>query len=116
MKTLTVSVLVGVLSACTVGPNYRRPDIPISEQFRNAPAAHTIADSAWWQAFEDETLNNLIEQALQATMTLLKPWQDWSSNARIGVPDCIRLLGRVTASRTMKNKFSDILVALPTGN
>jgi len=34
MKTLTVSVLVGVLSACTVGPNYRRPDVPISKQFR----------------------------------------------------------------------------------
>jgi len=70
MKTLTVSVLVGVLSACTVGPNYRRPDVPISEQFRNAPAAHTIADSAWWQAFEDETLNNLIEQALQANFDI----------------------------------------------
>jgi len=52
MKTLTVGILVGLLSACTLGPNYRRPDIPISEQFRNAPAVHTIADSAWWQAFE----------------------------------------------------------------
>jgi len=54
MKILTVSVLVGVLSACTVGPNYRRPDVPISEQFRNAPATHVIADSAWWQAFETQ--------------------------------------------------------------
>jgi len=70
MKTLTVSVLVGLLSACTVGPNYRRPDIPVSEQFRNAPATHVIADSAWWQAFEDETLNNLIEQALQANFDI----------------------------------------------
>jgi len=36
----------------------------------NAPATHVIADSAWWQAFEDETLNNLIEQALQANFDI----------------------------------------------
>jgi len=90
--------------------------LTVSEQFRNAPATHVIADSAWWQAFEDETLNNLIEQALQATMTLLKPWLDWNSNVRVGVPNCIRLFGRVAAARTMKDKFSDILLALPVGN
>jgi len=70
MKTLTVAVLAGLLSACAVGPNYRRPDISLSKQFRNAPTAHAVIDSGWWQAFEDDTLNRLVEQALQANLDI----------------------------------------------
>jgi len=70
MKTLTACVLTGMLSACAVGPQYQRPDVPLNERFRNAPSARVAADTTWWQAFEDETLNKLIEQALQVNLDI----------------------------------------------
>lgn len=63
-KLLTVSMLAGLLSACTVGPEYRRAEMSASSFFRNAPDAHAIADSSWWRGFGDATLNDLVEQAL----------------------------------------------------
>jgi len=70
METLTACVLAGMLSACAVGPQYQRPDVPLNERFRNAPPARVAADTTWWQAFEDETLNKLIEQALQVNLDI----------------------------------------------
>src|SRR5262245_52956887 len=60
-------VVALVLSACTVGPNYRRPDYPVPATFRGQPApeaAGSFADVVWWRVFEDETLQGLIRIAL----------------------------------------------------
>ena len=60
------------LGACTVGPNYRRPEYPVPATFRGAPpeAAPSIADLAWWRVFEDEILQQLIRIALQENYDL----------------------------------------------
>lgn len=60
-------VLAALLGACTVGPNYRRPEYPVPPSFRGqgAPEAEpSIADVAWWRIFEDPTLQQLIRAAL----------------------------------------------------
>jgi outer membrane protein, multidrug efflux system len=62
---LAVLVLVG----CTVGPDYRRPAVPVPTDFRGrAPDAQgpSVGDLAWWQIFQDETLQALIREALAA--------------------------------------------------
>lgn len=56
-----------VLGGCAVGPNYKRPTINVPANFRNAPAeptTNTLADLAWWEVYQDETLNSLIRTAL----------------------------------------------------
>src|SRR5262249_36437794 len=60
------------LGACTVGPNYRRPEYPVPATFRGAPAeaAPSIAGLAWWRVFEDEILQQLIRIALQENYDL----------------------------------------------
>ena len=60
-----------LLAGCTVGPNYRRPDVPVPPDFRGraveAPAGPaSLGDLAWWQVFQDETLQALIRTALAA--------------------------------------------------
>lgn len=62
--SLAVLSLACLLSACAVGPEYRRPDMPASEKFRNAPSVDVVPDSLWWRGFEDATLNALVDQAL----------------------------------------------------
>jgi outer membrane protein, multidrug efflux system len=58
-----------LLAGCAVGPNYRRPDVPVPPDFRgravDAPAsAQSVGDLAWWEIFQDETLHSLIRAAL----------------------------------------------------
>ena len=57
-----------LLSGCAVGPNYRRPPITAPESVRGqtAPAqAASLADTAWWEIFRDESLQGLIDEALK---------------------------------------------------
>ncbi|MGH7390223.1 MAG: efflux transporter outer membrane subunit [Candidatus Rokuibacteriota bacterium] len=58
-----------LLAGCTVGPDYRRPEMPVPSDFRgrapDAPVSATsIGDLAWWQIFQDEALQGLIRTAL----------------------------------------------------
>jgi len=62
-----------VLHACTVGPDYKRPQYPTPSAFRGQPgaeAAPSVADLGWWRVFEDETLQELIRASLQANYDL----------------------------------------------
>ncbi|HXB75372.1 MAG TPA: efflux transporter outer membrane subunit [Candidatus Acidoferrales bacterium] len=77
---LTVSVLA--LAGCTVGPNYRRPQLALPGDFRGAPPsvpaaapptppnaaapdpAASLADTKWQDLFADPTLNQMVSTAL----------------------------------------------------
>jgi multidrug efflux system outer membrane protein len=60
------------LSACTMGPDYRRPDMPLPTTWRVTPTdAADLANAEWWRAFGDPTLDGLIETALEANQDLL---------------------------------------------
>jgi multidrug efflux system outer membrane protein len=54
------------LSGCMVGPDYQRPSVTPSAQFRGDVIAGTqsIADRKWFEVFEDEVLQELIRIAL----------------------------------------------------
>jgi NodT family efflux transporter outer membrane factor (OMF) lipoprotein len=57
-----------LISACTVGPNYKRPDVATPPQFRGAApassASASLADTKWFDLFQDDTLKQLITTAL----------------------------------------------------
>ena len=66
MRTSPVILALGaLLSACMVGPNYKRPDIdiPASFRFEEANTADT-ANTEWWKQFGDPVLDDLVEDAL----------------------------------------------------
>ncbi|HYJ52232.1 MAG TPA: efflux transporter outer membrane subunit [Allosphingosinicella sp.] len=69
MKTKLMAVTLAALSAgaCTVGPNYERPQVAQPDAFRSqiAPAeANSLADLPWWEVFNDPALQALIGEAL----------------------------------------------------
>ena len=56
-----------VLVGCAIGPNYKRPAVESPAQFRSAPetiSTNSLADFAWWDVYQDETLKALIRTAL----------------------------------------------------
>lgn len=70
MKTnIVVAILAGVLTGCTMGPNYKRPQVNVPDSYRGTadPATETasLADTKWDALFGDETLNGLIRTALE---------------------------------------------------
>jgi multidrug efflux system outer membrane protein len=69
-NTLTVTPnlcrlgLALLLTACTVGPDYQKPDTALPKNWTSAPGRDNIAiEQHWWRRFNDPTLNRLIEQA-----------------------------------------------------
>ena len=68
-QALTIGLVAIFLLGCTVGPNYKRPQIPTPDTYR-APAplppgdAASLADLKWWEVFKDQQLQELIRTAL----------------------------------------------------
>lgn len=54
-----------LIASCAMGPDYRRPLVDTNEQFRVSQIeGESIANLPWWQFLHDETLQQLIAQAL----------------------------------------------------
>lgn len=62
--TLVPFILAG-LSACVAGPDYRRPPVDAPNAFRfEDKEAKNLADTRWWEQFQDPAMNDLIGIAL----------------------------------------------------
>lgn len=68
-----------VLTGCTVGPNYQRPQVAIPTNFRapqatqaplSEPQAASLADLKWFDVFRDAQLQELIKAALASNYDL----------------------------------------------
>ena len=55
-----------ILLGCMVGPNYRRPAVETPPSWRfEEKEAREVANTAWWEQFDDPVLNELIQVALK---------------------------------------------------
>jgi multidrug efflux system outer membrane protein len=63
----TALLLALVLSACKVGKNYQRPEVPLPEQFSGVTTADTssIAGIEWKNFFTDPVLQGLIDKGIK---------------------------------------------------
>ena len=59
-------LIVAALAGCTLGPDYKRPQVAAPAAFQYEPKdAAATADTLWWQQFQDPVLDQLIAEALQ---------------------------------------------------
>lgn len=72
------AIAATLLASCTVGPNYRRPTVPVPPAYRDSTGAgnagaqaQSFADLPWWQIFKDPALQSLIRTALKNNYDLL---------------------------------------------
>ncbi|SPD75592.1 RND efflux system, outer membrane lipoprotein, NodT family [uncultured Desulfobacterium sp.] len=60
-----VCILLLMVMGCAIGPNYKRPGIDMPAKWRfEEKEARDLADTAWWEQFNDPVLNNLVTTAL----------------------------------------------------
>ena len=66
LKFAASLLAAGLLAGCVVGNDYERPAIVLPEKFRfEQIEAHDLANTRWWEQFEDPILNELIQSALE---------------------------------------------------
>ncbi|TLX56069.1 TolC family protein [Stutzerimonas nosocomialis] len=72
MKAFAPALLALALSACAVGPDYRAPETAPANLIHAQAASldRSRFESAWWRQFEDRTLDQLVEQALEENREL----------------------------------------------
>ena len=56
---------LAVIASCAVGPNYKRPAVnsPATFRFDHAATNSASTELAWWEVYQDETLQALIREA-----------------------------------------------------
>lgn len=63
MRPVHVLLAATALAGCTVGPDYVRPEIGLTPEYR-APGPIAASDPRWWRRFGDPVLDQLVEAAL----------------------------------------------------
>ncbi|MEZ4344504.1 MAG: efflux transporter outer membrane subunit [Nitrospirales bacterium] len=79
---LALLLVTLAFQGCMVGPDYRKPDLPVPENWngmtldgssiRLPVAVGQVPEVDWWRTFANEELNGLIEQALDQNHDLRK--------------------------------------------
>jgi multidrug efflux system outer membrane protein len=71
-RMLIVCTIVIWVGGCMVGPDYKRPsiDTPANWRFEDKEA-RDLANTAWWEQFNDPVLNSLVATALRENKDLL---------------------------------------------
>ncbi|MGE3154871.1 MAG: efflux transporter outer membrane subunit [Nitrospiraceae bacterium] len=65
-RRLAALAALPLMTACSMGPDYARPDTPTGDAWRLAPAtSESIANLPWWDLLKDPELQRLIRTALE---------------------------------------------------
>lgn len=74
MGVLASMLSVLLLTACTVGPNYKRPQVAVPKEWTVGPARGTSTKlpetDEWWSSFHDPELDSLITRAVGRNLDL----------------------------------------------
>jgi multidrug efflux system outer membrane protein len=91
-QRLLLICAAAVCIGCMVGPDYKRPDVPAPPQFRAGeaqPSQASLGDAKWFEVFQDQTLRDLIQEALHANYDI-----------RIAAQRVLASEGQLTATRS----------------
>ncbi|MBA4010423.1 MAG: RND transporter [Phenylobacterium sp.] len=74
-KGALAAACFGLCTACTLGPDYERPISPTPAAYRFSPPATAapspaLSESAWWQGFGDDVLDQMVREALSGSHDL----------------------------------------------
>jgi outer membrane protein, multidrug efflux system len=107
-RSLVLVLALGLMvGGCTVGPDYKRPEVQLPPAYRGPDvggpgAAASFGELAWWQLFEDPDLQALIRTALVANYDL-----------RVAVTRILQAQSQVTIARAQQFPTVDAAAAAP---
>ncbi|MDT3715604.1 efflux transporter outer membrane subunit [Pseudomonas soli] len=75
-RLVSAGLCVAMLSACTLSPDYHRPELSTPLQFKQAQGwtqanpSDAIARGAWWELYGDKQLDALVEELNRSNQTV----------------------------------------------
>ncbi|NTV42320.1 MAG: TolC family protein, partial [Syntrophobacteraceae bacterium] len=79
-RSVFASGFLFILSACAVGPDFKKPDPPVPAAWVGQGESTTTRESVtgpspvelveWWKSFEDPVLTSLVERAIESNLDL----------------------------------------------
>ena len=58
---IIIPVFLLFISGCMIGPDYKRPAVDVPQNWRfQEQEMREVADTRWWEQFNDPALNDLI--------------------------------------------------------
>jgi multidrug efflux system outer membrane protein len=108
-------------SACTVGPNYKRPVASLPDVYRSAaqtgrPATDqpSLGDQRWWELFQDEQLRELIRTALHQNFDVrIAAVRVAEARAQLGITRADQFPQVDASSLAERERFSASPVPIP---
>jgi multidrug efflux system outer membrane protein len=71
MRLASLLLLAVLLGACTLGPDYERPELDVPASFvQPVDTGENFANMAWWDIFQDPQLEALIRVALEESQDI----------------------------------------------
>ncbi|UUT23804.1 efflux transporter outer membrane subunit [Pseudomonas sp. T8] len=76
LRPLALLVSASLMAGCAVGPDYQRPDAPLSDRYLDQsavelrPVATPASLVAWWEGFGDPVLTDFVSKALEQNLDL----------------------------------------------
>jgi NodT family efflux transporter outer membrane factor (OMF) lipoprotein len=67
---LVLLLATSALAGCTVGTDYRRPSVALTDRYRSQVAIAPATAAPWWTAFGDPLIDRLVEEALAQNLDL----------------------------------------------
>ena len=90
MKRAAMLIALAMLGACTVGPDYQRPEISVPASYRYEPKSVAPApDAEWWKRFGDPVLDGYVIEALAH-----------NKNLQVAVANVEKAAGVLTTTRS----------------
>ena len=78
---LMVAMAVMLLAGCTVGPDYKRPQLDLPKDYGVVQSSAQPPEK-WWTVFGDPVLAELVDEALAANYDLKAAAADWLAQFR----------------------------------
>lgn len=79
VRRLGISALALVLGACTVGPDYQRPDVAMGQVYKEriqgwkvAQPSDAVLRGDWWRTFNDPVLDGLMDGLLASNQSIVQ--------------------------------------------
>lgn len=69
-RLMTAASCLWLVGACTVGPDYIKPEVEIPPAYRFQLPADAMQQPAWWNAYADPHLDALVQEALTSSRDL----------------------------------------------
>ena len=108
------------LCACTVGPDYKRPQVSVPGQYRGLPPSgqaqtgEPFGQMKWWAVFQDQVLEGLIKEALTNNYDIrIAASRVMQASAALGVTRANQLPS-INGSAGVENLRNDFFRGAPT--